>query len=285
MQALLTKNSINCGGQLISLAEPKVMGILNCTPDSFFSESRVGSDRELVNNAKRMLEHGATFIDIGGQSTRPGAEQVSVDEELKRVVPAIKLLLTEFPTALISVDTFYAEVAKQAIDAGAIMVNDVSAGMVDPNMFEEVAKLKVPYVLMHNRGKALANQEAPQYNHLVLDIIQFFAEKVKELTQLGIPDVILDPGFGFGKSLEQNYALLQQLKQFQILELPLLVGVSRKSMVQRVLDVDAINALNGTSAIHMIALERGARILRIHDVKEAVECIKIFNFARKSVKS
>ncbi len=285
MQALLTKNSINCGGQLISLAEPKVMGILNCTPDSFFSESRVGSDRELVNNAKRMLEHGATFIDIGGQSTRPGAEQVSVDEELKRVVPAIKLLLTEFPTALISVDTFYAEVAKQAIDAGAIMVNDVSAGMVDPNMFEEVAKLKVPYVLMHNRGKALANQEAPQYNHLVLDIIQFFAEKVKELTQLGIPDVILDPGFGFGKSLEQNYALLQQLKQFQILELPLLVGVSRKSMVQRVLDVDAINALNGTSAIHMIALERGARILRVHDVKEAVECIKIFNFARKSVKS
>ncbi len=285
MQALLTKNSINCGGQLISLAEPKVMGILNCTPDSFFSESRVGSDRELVNNAKRMLEHGATFIDIGGQSTRPGAEQVSVDEELKRVVPAIKLLLTEFPTALISVDTFYAEVAKQAIDAGAIMVNDVSAGMVDPNMFEEVAKLKVPYVLMHNRGKALANQEAPQYNHLVLDIIQFFAEKVKELTQLGIPDVILDPGFGFGKSLEQNYALLQQLKQFQILELPLLVGVSRKSMVQRVLDVDASNALNGTSAIHMIALERGARILRVHDVKEAVECIKIFNFARKSVKS
>ncbi|MBP7512093.1 MAG: dihydropteroate synthase [Bacteroidia bacterium] len=261
------------------------MGILNCTPDSFFSESRVGSDRELVNNAKRMLEHGATFIDIGGQSTRPGAEQVSVDEELKRVVPAIKLLLTEFPTALISVDTFYAEVAKQAIDAGAIMVNDVSAGMVDPNMFEEVAKLKVPYVLMHNRGKALANQEAPQYNHLVLDIIQFFAEKVKELTQLGIPDVILDPGFGFGKSLEQNYALLQQLKQFQILELPLLVGVSRKSMVQRVLDVDASNALNGTSAIHMIALERGARILRVHDVKEAVECIKIFNFARKSVKS
>jgi dihydropteroate synthase len=285
LQALLTKNSINCGGQLISLAEPKVMGILNCTPDSFFSESRVGSDRELVNNAKRMLEHGATFIDIGGQSTRPGAEQVSVDEELKRVVPAIKLLLTEFPTALISVDTFYAEVAKQAIDAGAIMVNDVSAGMVDPNMFEEVAKLKVPYVLMHNRGKALANQEAPQYNHLVLDIIQFFAEKVKELTQLGIPDVILDPGFGFGKSLEQNYALLQQLKQFQILELPLLVGVSRKSMVQRVLDVDASNALNGTSAIHMIALERGARILRVHDVKEAVECIKIFNFARKSVKS
>jgi dihydropteroate synthase len=285
LQALLTKNSINCGGQLISLAEPKVMGILNCTPDSFFSESRVGSDRELVNNAKRMLEHGATFIDIGGQSTRPGAEQVSVDEELKRVVPAIKLLLTEFPTALISVDTFYAEVAKQAIDAGAIMVNDVSAGMVDPNMFEEVAKLKVPYVLMHNRGKALANQEAPQYNHLVLDIIQFFAEKVKELTQWGIPDVILDPGFGFGKSLEQNYALLQQLKQFQILELPLLVGVSRKSMVQRVLDVDASNALNGTSAIHMIALERGARILRVHDVKEAVECIKIFNFARKSVKS
>jgi dihydropteroate synthase len=285
LQALLTKNSINCGGQLISLAEPKVMGILNCTPDSFFSESRVGSDRELVNNAKRMLEHGATFIDIGGQSTRPGAEQVSVDEELKRVVPAIKLLLTEFPTALISVDTFYAEVAKQAIDAGAIMVNDVSAGMVDPNMFEEVAKLKVPYVLMHNRGKALANQEAPQYNHLVLDIIQFFAEKVKDLTQWGIPDVILDPGFGFGKSLEQNYALLQQLKQFQILELPLLVGVSRKSMVQRVLDVDASNALNGTSAIHMIALERGARILRVHDVKEAVECIKIFNFARKSVKS
>jgi dihydropteroate synthase len=285
LQALLTKNSINCGGQLISLAEPKVMGILNCTPDSFFSESRVGSDRELVNNAKRMLEHGATFIDIGGQSTRPGAEQVSVDEELKRVVPAIKLLLTEFPTALISVDTFYAEVAKQAIDAGAIMVNDVSAGMVDPNMFEEVAKLKVPYVLMHNRGKALANQEAPQYNHLVLDIIQFFVEKVKDLTQWGIPDVILDPGFGFGKSLEQNYALLQQLKQFQILELPLLVGVSRKSMVQRVLDVDASNALNGTSAIHMIALERGARILRVHDVKEAVECIKIFNFARKSVKS
>lgn len=285
MQALLTKNSINCGGHLISLAEPKVMGILNCTPDSFFSDSRVGSDRELVNNAKRMLEEGATFLDIGGQSTRPGAEHVLVDEELKRVIPAIKLLLAEFPNALISIDTFYAEVAKQAVDSGAIMVNDVSAGMVDTHMFEEVARLRVPYVLMHNRGKLLAKQEAPHYNHLVLDIIQFFAEKVKELTQLGIPDVILDPGFGFGKSLEQNYALLQQLKQFQILELPLLVGVSRKSMVQRVLDVDASNALNGTSAVHMIALERGARILRVHDVKEAVECIKIFNFARKSVKS
>lgn len=285
MQALLTKNSINCGGQLISLSEPKVMGILNCTPDSFFTDSRVGSDRELLNTAQKMLQHGATFLDVGGQSTRPGAELVGEEEELRRVIPAIKMLLKEFPDALISIDTFYAEVAKQAVESGAVLVNDVSAGGFDPKLFEVVAQLKVPYILMHNKGKVPALPETPAYKNVVLDIIHFFAEKVRELTELGVADVVLDPGFGFGKSLEQNYALVQQLDHFKILELPVLVGVSRKSLIQKVLGIGSDQALNGSSAIHMMALERGASILRVHDVLEAVECIKIFNFARNSVKS
>jgi dihydropteroate synthase len=261
------------------------MGILNCTPDSFFTDSRVGSDRELLNTAQKMLQYGATFLDVGGQSTRPGAELVGEEEELRRVVPAIKSLLNEFPNALISIDTFYAEVAKQAVESGAVMVNDVSAGGFDPKLFEVVAKLKVPYVLMHNKGKVPGLPEAPAYKNVVLDVIQFFAEKVKELTELGVADVVLDPGFGFGKSLEQNYALVQKLDHFKVLELPVLVGVSRKSMIQKVLGIGSDQALNGSSAIHMLALERGASLLRVHDVLEAVECIKIFNFARKSVKS
>ena len=261
------------------------MGILNCTPDSFFTDSRVGSDRELLNTAQRMLQQGATFLDVGGQSTRPGAELVGEEEELRRVIPAIKMLLKEFPNALISIDTFYAEVAKQAVESGAVVVNDVSAGGFDPQLFEVVAQLKVPYILMHNKGKVPALPEAPAYKNVVLDIIQFFAEKVRALTELGVADVVLDPGFGFGKSLEQNYALVQQLDHFKILELPILVGVSRKSMIQKVLGVGSDQALNGSSAIHMLALERGASLLRVHDVLEAVECIKIFNFARNSVKS
>jgi dihydropteroate synthase len=210
---------------------------------------------------------------------------VGEEEELRRVVPAIKSLLKEFPNVLISIDTFYAKVAKQAVESGAVMVNDVSAGAFDSKLFEVVAKLKVPYVLMHNKGKVPALPESPAYKNVVLDVIQFFAEKVKELTELGVADVVLDPGFGFGKSLEQNYALVQQLDHFKVLELPVLVGVSRKSMIQKVLGIGSDQALNGSSAIHMLALERGASLLRVHDVLEAVECIKIFNFARKSVKS
>lgn len=285
MQALLTKNSINCGGYLISLAEPKLMGILNCTPDSFFSDSRVGSDRELLLAAENMLQDGATFLDLGGQSTRPGATQVSVEEELLRVIPAIKAVLRVFPNALISVDTFYAEVAKQAILEGAVMVNDVSAGEEDPQLFELMGKLKVPYVLMHSKGRIPALPGKAIYDNLMLDIIQFFAAKLRMLIDLGLADVILDPGFGFGKSLQQNYALLYQLNQLKILELPVLVGVSRKSMIQKLLGTTAAESLNGTSSLHMLALERGAKILRVHDVKEANHCIQIFNFAKNSVKS
>ena len=276
MQALFNKNSINCSGKLISLAEPKVMGILNITPDSFFESSRIGSADNLLAQAEKMIVNGASFLDIGGQSTRPGATLISVEEELERVIPAIALLNNHFPEVILSIDTFYASVAKEAVAAGAKMVNDISAGDIDEEMFPLLGNLCVPYIMMHKKGMPINMQDNPVYADIVLEIVDYFAAKIEKLHALGVADIILDPGFGFGKTLENNYQLLQKLDRFKLFELPLLVGVSRKSMVQKVLNVSALESLNGTTALHMVALERGAKILRVHDVKEAVECVKLF---------
>ena len=276
MQALFNKNSINCSGKLISLAEPKVMGILNITPDSFFESSRIGSADNLLAQAEKMIVNGASFLDIGGQSTRPGATLISVEEELERVIPAISLLNNHFPEVILSIDTFYASVAKEAVAAGAKMVNDISAGDIDEEMFPLIGNLCVPYIMMHKKGMPINMQDNPVYADIVLEIVDYFAAKIEKLRALGVADIILDPGFGFGKTLENNYQLLQKLDRFKLFELPLLVGVSRKSMVQKVLNVSALESLNGTTALHMVALERGAKILRVHDVKEAVECVKLF---------
>jgi dihydropteroate synthase len=276
LQALFNKNSINCSGKLISLAEPKVMGILNITPDSFFESSRIGSADNLLAQAEKMIVNGASFLDIGGQSTRPGATLISVEEELERVIPAIALLNNHFPEVILSIDTFYASVAKEAVAAGAKMVNDISAGDIDEEMFPLLGNLCVPYIMMHKKGMPINMQDNPVYADIVLEIVDYFAAKIEKLHALGVADIILDPGFGFGKTLENNYQLLQKLDRFKLFELPLLVGVSRKSMVQKVLNVSALESLNGTTALHMVALERGAKILRVHDVKEAVECLKLF---------
>lgn len=276
MQALFNKNSINCSGNLISLVQPSVMGILNITPDSFFELSRMGSDKDLLVQAEKMIVAGAAFLDIGGQSTRPGATLVGVEEELNRVIPAITTINKHFPDAIMSIDTFYAKVAQEAVAAGAKIVNDISAGEADDEMFPLIGKLGVPYVMMHKKGLPSNMQDNPVYENIVLEIIDYFSAKIEKLNALGVADVILDPGFGFGKTLQNNYQVLQNLDRFKLFELPLLVGVSRKSMIQKVLGLNASESLNGTTALHMIALERGAKILRVHDVKEAVECVKLF---------
>jgi dihydropteroate synthase len=276
LQALLTKISLNCRGRLISLLDPKVMGILNITPDSFFDQSRVESTSKQLDKVEEMLLNGANFIDIGGQSTRPGAEMVGVDVELSRVIPAIKAIVNTFPEAILSIDTFNSEVAKQAINEGASIVNDVSAGDDDANMFRVIADLKVPYIMMHKKGQSKNMQENPTYENILLEVSNYFSKKLCDLAALGVYDIILDPGFGFGKNLNHNYQLLNHLNDLSLFELPVLVGMSRKQMVQKVISVNAENALNGTTAVHMVALSNGAKILRVHDVKEAVECIKIY---------
>jgi dihydropteroate synthase len=276
LQALLTKISINCCGRLISLESPKVMGIINLTPDSFFKGSRVGSDQTVLNQAEKMLQDGAAFLDLGGQSTRPGADKVGVEEELKRVIPGVKQIIKEFPNAIISIDTFYGEVARQAILEGACIINDVSGGDEDPKMFEVVKELRVPYILMHKKGNPQTMQANPKYQDIVLEVCNFFSKKLNKLAEFDLADIVLDPGFGFGKNLAHNYELLNRLDVLKIFELPLLIGVSRKSMVQKVVNTDSDGALNGTSSIHQIALNKGAKILRVHDVKDAVESVKIF---------
>lgn len=252
------------------------MGILNITPDSFYEGSRFKDENKILLKVEQMLLAGATFIDIGGQSTRPGAIEVGQEEELSRVLPAIQQISKQFPEALISIDTYYASVAKAAIESGAAMVNDIAAGDKDPTMFATLAQLKVPYIMMHKKGNPQNMQHAPAYENIVLEIAAYFSKKLAELNALGIPDIILDPGFGFGKTLAHNYELLNKLDHFKIFELPILVGVSRKSMIQKLLQVDAAEALNGTSVLHTMALVKGAKILRVHDVKEAMECVKLY---------
>lgn len=253
------------------------MGILNITPDSFFAGSRTTTETTILTTTEKMLHDGAAILDIGGYSSRPGAADVSVEEEITRVVGAVTLVLKNFPTAIISIDTFRAEVARQAVQAGASIINDISAGELDANMFQTVAQLKVPYIAMHMRGTPATMNSLTQYNHLVKDIAHYFAEKVSALTALGIHDVILDPGFGFAKTIDQNFELLNHLDYFQMLGKPILAGLSRKSMIWKTLDIKPEDALPGTTALNMAALLKRANILRVHDVREAVQTVKLFS--------
>lgn len=270
---------INCKGKLVDLSQPKIMGILNTTPDSFFAESRGQNLDEALKRTEEMLKEGADFIDIGGMSTRPGSEEISEQEELNRILPVLEAVLKEFPDVLISIDTYRSKVVRETIGAGAAIVNDISAGNLDEKLFETVAELKVPYILMHMQGTPRNMQTNPIYENVVIEVNQFLAEKVLELKRLGVNDIILDPGFGFGfgKNLDHNYELMKHLDLIGFEEFPLLVGISRKTMITRLLDVSADQALNGTTALNMFALNKGAKILRVHDVKEAKETLRIWD--------
>lgn len=269
--------TINCKGNLIDLTTPKVMGILNVTPDSFYDGGRFSSDTVILNQVEKMLYEGATFIDIGGQTTKPIAGLISVEDELKRVVPAVDLILKKFPESILSIDTFYSKVAEESINSGAAIINDVSAGNLDENMLPTIAKLQVPYIMMHMRGTPQTMQQLTQYDDLVKDVMFYFSEKINVARSFGINDIIVDPGFGFAKTTEQNFELFSKLELFQMFELPVLVGISRKSMIYKTLETTPENALNGTTALNALALSKGANILRVHDVKEAVECVKLLN--------
>lgn len=270
------KNTLNLRGNLVSLETPAVMGIVNVTPDSFYAASRQSRESEVIIAARKMLEEGALILDIGGYSSRPGAVDISIAEERQRVTKAIAAVIREFPNAFISIDTFRSEVAKAAIESGACMVNDISGGSLDNEMFDTVAQLKVPYVLMHMRGTPQNMVQLTAYDSLLKDIALFFAEKVSQLKAKGVNDIILDPGFGFAKTVAQGYEILQNLDYFKTLQLPLLVGLSRKSMIYRTLGITPEESLNGTTAANMAALINGASILRVHDVKEARETIQLF---------
>ena len=265
---------INCKGELICFDTPKVMGILNITPDSFYVQSRT-TPAEVLRKAEQMLEEGATFVDIGGYSSRPNAQEVSPQEELQRVVPVVEALVKHFPDIRISVDTFRAEVARESLEAGACIINDISAGQIDPAIWEVVAHYQVPYIAMHMRGTPQTMQTYTEYDKLTKDILYYFSQIKDKARQLRINDLIIDPGFGFSKTLAQNYELMQQLALFKALECPILVGISRKSMIYKLLDTTPETALNGTTVLNTFALLHGADILRVHDVKEAVECVKI----------
>jgi dihydropteroate synthase len=267
--------TINCKGNLIDLNIPKVMGILNITPDSFFDGGKYKNEGDVLQQVGSMLREGATFIDLGAYSSRPGAVVVTETEELGRILPIVLLLLSEFPDIILSIDTFRSKVADECIGAGAAIINDISAGKMDQRMLATVAGHQVPYIMMHMKGTPQTMQGQAVYTDLVQEMLLYFSERTAAARAHKINDIILDPGFGFSKTLEQNYQLLRQLDLLAFMELPLLVGMSRKSMIYKVLDTDAKKALNGTTALHMIALERGANILRAHDVREAVECITL----------
>ena len=267
--------TINCLGKLIDLTSPKVMGILNVTPNSFYDGGKHSDDKSVLSQVEKMLLEGATFIDIGAYSSKPSAEFVSEDEEVERLIPVIQLVLKHFPETLISVDTFRAKVAKAGIENGACIINDISAGSLDTTMMETVAKLKVSYVMMHMKGNPQTMQSLANYENVTKEMLLYFSEKVALARSLGISDLLIDPGFGFAKTKQQNFEVLNNLKLFQMLELPILVGVSRKSMIYKTLETSADNALNGTTVLNTIALQKGANILRVHDVKEAMETIKL----------
>lgn len=273
--------TLNCRGKLVDLSVPGVMGILNVTPDSFFDGGRYNEVDAALFHAERMLEEGVWCIDVGGMSSRPGAEILTPEVELSRVEPVIAAIAARFPDALISVDTVHGPVARSAVECGASIINDISAGRIDPEILEVVADLKVPYVLMHMQGVPGNMQVNPQYQDVVTEILDFFIAEVGRLRKMGVGDILLDPGFGFGKTLEDNYRLLQHLHVFKITGLPILAGLSRKSMVYRPLGIDPEAALNGTTALHMVALQQGAKILRAHDVRAAVEVIRLWQMLEK----
>lgn len=269
--------TINCKGQLIDLSIPKVMGILNVTPNSFFDGGKYKNKEEIILQVDKMLSEGASFIDIGAYSSKPKAEFVSEKEEISRIIPVIELILKHFPKALLSIDTFRAGVAKEAIENGAAIINDIAAGELDCKMFEVIARYNIPYIMMHMRGNPQTMQSMTQYDNIIHEMMLYFSEKVKKAKSLGINDLILDPGFGFAKTTNQNYEVLQKMELFNLLKLPLLTGISRKSMIYKTLNNSAEEALNGTTVLNTIALTKGAKILRVHDVKEAVETVILFN--------
>lgn len=269
------KLTLNSKGILVDLTTPSVMAIVNITPDSFFADSRANDVKDALKKVEVFMNEGATFIDVGAYSSRPGAKDVSEKEELERITPAIQAINKEFPDAIISVDTFRAKVAEEAVFAGAHVINDIAGGELDGNMFDTVAKLQVPYVMMHMKGTPQNMQQNPVYDDVVAEVFSYFNRKVQKLKSLGVKDIILDPGFGFAKTITHNYQLLQKLESLNVLELPILVGFSRKSMITKVLDIKTTDALNGTTILNTIALQKGANILRVHDVKFAKECITI----------
>jgi dihydropteroate synthase len=272
---LNAKRTLNVKGKLVDLAVPRVMGILNLTPDSFYNESRVSTVDDALRRTEAFLNEGAAFIDIGAYSSRPGAAEVSPDEELQRLIPVIAAITKKLPEALLSIDTFRARVATETIAAGAHLINDISAGGMDEAMFETIANLQVPYIIMHMKGTPQTMQKQAVYEHLTLEIIDYFSAKIAELKKLGVHDVIIDPGFGFAKTLDHNYELMSQLQDLQVFGLPILAGISRKTMIYKLLDTTAGEALNGTTVLNTIALLKGASILRVHDVKAAAECIAL----------
>lgn len=279
----LTPYSINVRGRLFDLSQPQVMGILNVTPDSFYSGSRMQTDAQIAARAEQIVEEGGTMIDLGAYSSRPGAADVSSEEELSRLSRALGIVRGLFPDVVVSVDTFRAEVARRCVeDYGADIINDISGGTLDEDMFPAVASLNVPYILMHMRGTPQTMQQQTDYKDVTAEVLRYFGEKVDRLHAMGVSDIILDPGYGFAKTLEQNYQLLSRQRVFEVLDLPVLVGVSRKSMICKVLGCTPEEALNGTSVLHALALQQGTHILRVHDVKEAVETIKLVGMFHRS---
>jgi dihydropteroate synthase len=275
------KETINAGGKLIDLSVPKVMGIVNLTPDSFYASSRRPLLTDALLQAYRMLTDGAAFLDLGAYSSRPGAKDISVQEETDRLIPVVELIAANYPDAILSVDTFRSQVAEEAINAGAHIINDISGGQLDEKMFATVARLQVPYILMHMKGTPQNMNKQARYKDVFTEVLEYFVERTQKLKELGVHDVIIDPGFGFAKMPEHSYSLMHRLKDFGALQLPILAGVSRKRMVYNITGGTADDALNGTTALNTIALTNGANILRVHDVKEAVEAVKIFMMANQ----
>jgi len=269
-------NSINCGNKLISLEYPIAMGILNTTPDSFYDGGKFNEELAFIKRFEQMLDEGAMIIDIGGASSRPGAKALTTEDEISRTIPFIKSAIKQFPDAVISIDTYNSDVAKEAVYAGASIINDISGGSLDDEMFDVVAELKVPYILMHMKGSPENMKELATYDNMMLEIFQYFQSKIIALQNRGVNNIILDPGFGFAKNIEQNFVLLKNLNFFRNLHLPILAGLSRKSMIYKSLGITANESLNGTTALNMISLMNGANILRVHDVKEAVQTIQLY---------
>ncbi len=267
--------TINCKGNLIDLSSPKIMGILNLTPDSFYDGGKYKDETAILKQVESMHTNGATFIDMGAYSSRPGAEHVSEADELKRMLPILELILHNFPETLVSIDTFRANVASESLKRGAAMINDISAGNLDTNMFDIIAKHQVPYIMMHLKGTPQSMQKQAVYDDLLKDLMLYFSKKINETTSKKINDIIIDPGFGFAKTTAQNYILLNHLDLFKSFNVPLLIGLSRKSMIYKILGASPKEALNGSTSLHTIALLKGANILRVHDIKEAMECIKL----------
>jgi dihydropteroate synthase len=269
--------TINCKGILVDLAKPKVMGILNVTPNSFYDGGRYKNETEILSQVEKMLIDGADFIDIGAYSSKPNADFVSQEEEIARIIPVVNLVLKHFPETFLSIDTFRSKVAEMTLQNGAAIINDISAGNLDEKMFAIIGKYNVPYVMMHMRGNPQTMQSLTNYDDVVKEIMFYFSEKIATARSFGINDLIIDPGFGFAKTLDQNYEVFQKMELFKMLEVPLIAGVSRKSMIYKTLDIAIEDALNGTTVLNTLALTKGAKILRVHDVKEANECVTLYN--------